>query len=599
VSIELLKRVSLVGSLAQKHAAMDRLQALGCMHLVPLVAQPSEPEQRLPLRAEDTRKALRYLVDERRKRRQLRSDDDFDMAATVERVLENRDRLRRALDHRDMLAQRARDLAAWGDFSLPPAEEIGGRRLWFYTLPLRQLHALEALELPWQIVHRDNRQAFVVLISCEEPADDILPVPRDHTGSHSLGEVREALEAAESALDEARAERQELTRYLFLLSKHFARAEDRAVLRHAQTQTLDDDHLFAVQGWVGASRLTAVEALADEQGLALVIEDPAPGDTPPTLLLNPPEIGAGEDLVRFYQMPAYGAFDPSRVLFFSFALFFAMILADAGYAAFLGLLLLAFWRRLGRTASGRRFRTLATTIVSASVLFGVAVGSYFGVAPTEDGIASRLQVFDLNNFDAMIRLSVGVGVAHVVLANLVRLGSLWPRRTALAPLGWSLAALSGFTLWLSTDSGREALAVPAWTGLLTGLGLVFLFSSERSGGGLRETLLRGVDGLLALTSISKLFGDTLSYLRLFALGLASASLAITFNELALEVRSVPGLGLLLELLLLLIGHSLNLLLALVSGVIHGLRLNYIEFYNWALSGEGYPFRPFEKTEIKE
>jgi len=599
MSIAPLKRVSLVGGLAQKHHAMDRLQALGCLHLVPLTAQPAEPERRLPVRAEDARKALRFLMDERRKRRQLRSDDDFDIRATVQRILASRERLRSAVDKRDMLAQRARDLAVWGDFTLPPPEDLGGRRFWFYSLPLRQLRALEDIDMPWQIVHRDNRQAFVVLISCEEPPDDILPVPRDHTGSRSLSEVHEKLELAERALDEARAERQELTRYTFLLSTHFARAEDHAVLRHAEGQTLDGHELFAVQGWLDVTRLAEVEALADDEGLALLVEDPAAGDTPPTLLSNAPEVGAGEDLVRFYQMPPYGGFDPSRVLFFSFALFFAMILADAGYAALLGVLLLAFWRRLGRSQERRRFRTLAAAIVGTSVVFGVAIGSYFGVAPTDGGLASRLHLLDLKDFPAMMRLSIGVGVAHVVLANLVRTRSLWPRPTALAPVGWSLAAIGGFLLWLSTETPGSALAAPAWGGLTVGLVLVFLFSSEGRGAGLRGTLMRGVDGLLALTAVTRLFGDTLSYLRLFALGLASASLAITFNDLATQVRDVPGLGLLLQILMLLIGHSLNLLLALVSGVIHGLRLNYIEFYNWALSGEGYPFRPFEKTEIRE
>ena len=78
--------------------------------------------------------------------------------------------------------------------------------------------------------------------------------------------------------------------------------------------------------------------LAAGMGLALLIEPPRPDETPPTLLRNPAPLAAGEDLVGFYQMPAYHAWDPSRVLFFSFALFFAMILSDAGYAAVLGLL---------------------------------------------------------------------------------------------------------------------------------------------------------------------------------------------------------------------------------------------------------------------
>ncbi len=602
MAIEPLRRVSLVGSAGDKDAVLDRLQALGCVHLVPLAAPPDEPEKQPPAHAEEARKALRYLMDEPQKRRQLRADEGFDIAATVQQVMDNKDHLRQALDRRDALAQRARDLAGWGDFTLPPAAELGGRKLWFYRLPLRHLAALEALDLPWQIVHRDNREAFLVVIAAEEPPADLLPVPRVHTGALSLSEVERQLEAAELALEDAEAERRALTRWIYLLTKHFARAEDLAVRRHAQSQTLDGDGLFAVQGWVGASRLSSLEALAQEQGLALLVEAPAPGDAPPTLLSNPERLGAGEDLVHFYQMPSYGSFDPTRVLFFSFATFFAMILSDAGYAALLGSGLLLSWRRLGASAAGRRFRVLAGAIVATSFAWGVAVGSYFGFGPAPGSLPAQLKVLDLNDFDTMMRLSVGVGVFHLVLANLVRVGNLWPRLQALAPVGWSLVAVGGFTLWLALGAAEPGPLGEAvgYGGIGLGLALVFFTSSARPVSGPVSILLRGLDGLMALTQVTKIFGDTLSYLRLFALGLASASLALTFNDLARQVgEQVPGLGLLLQILLLLIGHGLNMALGLVSGVVHGLRLNYIEFYNWALSGEGYPFRPFKKTEMTE
>jgi V/A-type H+/Na+-transporting ATPase subunit I len=104
-------------------------------------------------------------------------------------------------------------------------------------------------------------------------------------------------------------------------------------------------------------------------------------------------------------------------------------------------------------------------------------------------------------------------------------------------------------------------------------------------------------GLERLTKLSGAFGDTLSYLRLFALGLASASLAVSFNDIAQQLHTgVPGFGLLLALLVLLIGHGLNIVIAISSGFIHGLRLNFIEFFNWSGCGEGYPFKAFRRKE---
>ena len=86
----------------------------------------------------------------------------------------------------------------------------------------------------------------------------------------------------------------------------------------------------------------------------------------------------------------------------------------------------------------------------------------------------------------------------------------------------------------------------------------------------------------------------LSYLRLFALGLASAKLAITFNDLAGGIYEKGGIGILLAFVILLVGHGINFLLCLMGGVVHGLRLNCIEFFNWGLSQEGYAFEPFKK-----
>ena len=112
-----------------------------------------------------------------------------------------------------------------------------------------------------------------------------------------------------------------------------------------------------------------------------------------------------------------------------------------------------------------------------------------------------------------------------------------------------------------------------------------------------KPLMRTVRGVTALTGVSGAFGDVLSYLRLFALGLASASLAAAFNDMASDVRqALPGIGMLFALLILLLGHALNFLLSVASGFIHGLRLNVIEFFKWGVQEEGNPYRPFAKKE---
>jgi V/A-type H+-transporting ATPase subunit I len=282
------------------------------------------------------------------------------------------------------------------------------------------------------------------------------------------------------------------------------------------------------------------------------------------------------------------------VVFLSFALFFAMILSDAGYATTLVIGLAFFWKRMGKTASGKRMRTLAGSLAAVSVLYGVLVGSYFGVAPAEGSLLGFLKILDINDFDSMMKLSVVVGGAHVALANLL---VAWNRRhswVALAPVGWLIIVASGLgVLLLGVDS---RFASGAWWAVGAGGVCILLFGSERPLRRVTDLGLRLFDGLKSIMRISGAFGDVLSYLRLFALGLSSASLAVTFNQLAVQAMDTPGIGLLFGLAILLGGHVLNIILAMISGVVHGLRLNLIEFYNWGVSGEGDAFRAFRKKE---
>jgi V/A-type H+-transporting ATPase subunit I len=135
---------------------------------------------------------------------------------------------------------------------------------------------------------------------------------------------------------------------------------------------------------------------------------------------------------------------------------------------------------------------------------------------------------------------------------------------------------------------------PATYGMIVGLIIVFIFSSNR-----RNLLLRLLEGLNGLLGIVQIFSDVLSYLRLFALGIATVYMAQTFNMLAESiVQGVPYVGYVLALLILIAGHFVNLLLGVMGGVIHGLRLNFLEWYRWCFTGDGLVYKPFclKKTQ---
>ena len=517
-------------------------------------------------------------------------EEGFDAAEVERRALEVRDRLLDLEDEADALRQRIADLAPWGEFTFPSLEDMAGLRFWFYIVPDKDIAAVEALGPRWQIVRREGGLNYLVVIADKEP--EVMPVPREHLGSRSRGELEHRLEDAEIEIDDLMAERTNLSQWSMLFALRLDSLEDGEARERASEGTLDDGPLFGLEAWAPAGRIPELEKYAGEKGVVFEVREPEPSEAPPTLLENRPELRAGEGLVTFYTVPGYGTWDPSPVVLFSFAVFFAMIISDAGYGLLLGGILALFWKRLEQSDGGRRFRTLLFLLTVCSLVYGAVVGSYFGLAPPAGSLLSRVAMLDINDSNAMMSLSVVIGVLHLVTANVMNARRFGWRTESLPPLGWASMILGGLLAAAASTAGQDLLWTVSLLMLAGGALLVLLFS-----GAGKKPLARAASGILALTKVTIAFGDALSYLRLFALGLASASLAVAFNDMAGQVRqAVPGAGLLLALTILLLGHGLNFILSLSSAVIHGLRLNVIEFFNWGLTEEGNLFRPFSRKE---
>lgn len=599
MSIAPMCKVTLFGPGRAKRDALTGLQELGCLHVVPLAPPGEAPNGAETGPAAGLREALDYLERAPHLRRPLRADPDFDIEEVTRRTLANRDRQRDVRDRCEALRGRIRNLEPWGDFDLPPADALGGRRLWFYEVPHRKRKALRDVDLPWAEVARTASTNFVVVISETQPPPEKMPVPRTRTGAHSLSRLQRALEDSEVELEELEMERIALTRYIRLIRRNLARAEDAAALARALAGARDDEGLFAVQGWVPEDCLEDIEGFAESRGLALLVAPPQEDETPPTRLDNAMPVAAGEDLTRFYQIPSPRDWDPSGVLVASFALFFAMILSDAGYGALVALAALALWPRMGGAAQGRRLRVLMLVLGLTSVLYGIAAGSYFGLPPPDGSLLAALVLLDPRDPQTMMALTIGIGVVHVALGSAAVAWRRWPDSRALAGVGWIAVALGGFLAWRAHVAGAAELRGLGFGLVGAGLLAVLLFRGGPRPAGPRGLLARAGEGLLGLGMAPQMFGDVLSYLRLFALGLASASLAITFNGLSADVaEGVGGMGLLLAILVAVVGHGLNFTLALVGGIVHGMRLNFIEFYNWGLTEEGYAYRPLERKELR-
>ena len=589
MSILQLKKASLIGLTENKEQTLDSLQQLGLMHIIPLkeVSSRQVTEEEEEVNPELLKRSLQYLLTCPQKRRQVTRDKQFNLKKILHEVDKSHSERISLTEQRDFLEKRIKDLEPWGEFLLPDLSDLNNQRFWFYLVPNFKMKEVESTSLPWTVVHQGNRNSYLVVIAPEEPAANLMPVARTHTGYIPISQLRDRLEETEIALEAIEGQREALTRWIYLLQRSIASTEDASLLSSVADQALDFEEVFALQGWIAVRDLEKLQTFAEQQGLVLLTEDPEAEENPPTFLDNSERLGGGQEVVSFFQTPGYRSWDPSRVVFFSFVSFFAIIMSDAGYSLVLGAILAYFWKSMSHTVTNRRLRAMGAALSIAGFVWGVMVGSYFGASAPLPFLGS-LKILDVNDFDSMMTLSICIGAGHLILGNLMM---AWVRRKstqAFSSIGWATAVVAALVGWIFGFTNLH------WVVFGGGILLVLLFSGEKT----TFSFATAISGLLALTNLTKLFGDVLSYLRLFALGLASASLALTFNQLAADVgAALPGIGLLLQMLILLIGHLLNFVLTVVSGVIHGLRLNLIEFYNWSLADEGYPFQPFAKREV--
>jgi len=206
-------------------------------------------------------------------------------------------------------------------------------------------------------------------------------------------------------------------------------------------------------------------------------------------------------------------------------------------------------------------------------------------------VVPALNAFVTDNEATLIWLCLTLGAVHLTLAHL---WVAWRHRSlqSLADLGWMLVVWAAYVaaIWVLVGDGRLSVAIMLAVGGLLG---VVLFG-EQTGGNFARGIGRGVLNLPLnlLTAISS-FSDMVSYLRLFAIGLASKEVAVAFNRLALEVGFGDGVAALSAVLLVLLGHTVNLLLGALGVVVHGLRLNLLEFSRHLnVTWSGIPYEPF-------
>lgn len=623
-----------IGLEEDKELFFKRAQEEGMIHFI----SPSTSKAKdIPEDVYKTGQAIRIL------RGQLTVEQEenyqgLDEDSIVNSILSLQKKIDKALEEKRLVAMDISRIEVYGNFSLDDIayiEREGKCHLQFFTA---RPTLFQNEDVPNELIFIGSEHGLDYYLSiADQPF--VYEKMIELKFKHSLSELKHRLSDLEKTGHEAEAELKTYVKYNEFLHHALVDKLNRYHLFHTQSyvQEILGGNLFALEGWVPVTKTQVMTNICEDTGVhaeEIAIEE---SDVIPTYLENSGQARIGEDLVHIYDTPSATDKDPSMWVLYGFALFFAFIIGDAGYGMlYLALALFLRWKYPDLKGSAKRVLNLFTILSMGCVIWGTLMTSFFGMQIDIDNplrkvsllqwLAEKKATYHVSHQDAvfqdwmakypelqnvtdihqfvsfvpksnvghgnvilnrltdniMFELALFVGVVHLIISALRYSRRHWQN------FGWALFLLGAylyFPYYLKTPSflnfvGGIDLEKGGKFGfelMIAGIGIAWVLSIIRN----------GWTGIFEIVTLIQIFADTLSYLRLYALGLAGAIVGSTVNEIA------STLPLMFAIVLVVVSHFINIILGTMSGIIHGLRLNFLEWYHYSFEGGGRQFQPLK------
>ena len=497
------------------------------------------------------------------------------------------------------LSRNLSEVRPWGSFDREAIKRFGIR---LYSCSRKSFCPEWNESYALEIISEDkNKLYFAVAGDAKDfPLKEITLPAKD------CAELEEEIAGLKSQLDQHSAELSSRKGEIPLLQDLIDKkcSELSLYLAGATAKSAAEGSLVLFEGFAPRENAEKLCEALDRMDIYYLKEEATAEDNPPIKLKNNAFVRQFETFTRMYGMPVYNEFDPSFFLSIFYLLFFDICMGDAGY----GILLIGIGLALkGRKGGLAEMWSLIVTLGAGTVAVGLIMGTFFGInlyeaAWVPAGLKKIMIVGDMSVGGALYSkqmvLSLGIGVLHICLAMLTK--AVWAVKRngfkhSLGTLGWTLlivGSVIGLSIGLSGLISETAMKF-----LLIGIGAISalgIFIFNKWG---RNPLVNIGSGLWDTYNMaSGLMGDVLSYVRLYALGLSGGMLGQTFNLIADMVKGTdPTWQWIPFVLILLVGHVLNLGLCALGAFVHPLRLNFVEFFkNAGYEGQGVEYNPVRK-----
>ncbi|ADV43988.1 V-type ATP synthase subunit I [Bacteroides helcogenes] len=497
----------------------------------------------------------------------------------------------------------------WGDFDWNGIRrlESSGWYVRFYTCPEKDYDEAWNEDCNALIVKENGGHLYFVTVTPQSSGPDVEPLRLPSMG---LSELNRRKADTEEALSKAVLELKEFCKsnYRTLEEADLQLQGDIDLLKvKLNSESLAEGSVVVLEGWVPEDSEAEVRTLLEAGGIYYEMRNATREDNAPIKLKNNAFTRMYEVLTKMYGMPDYAEFDPTPILAPFFSLFFAFCMGDAGYG--LVLIALGFFLKKRMSESLRGMMNLVITLGIFTAVFGAVLGTFFGVSLFDLELPEGMKQFMIvgkigeTTYDKQMLLALIIGAVHICLAMTVKAVGQTVRfgfKESLSAWGWLLLVVGfictgglSFFKVISEDVSTWAFIV---IGGVSAIGIYLLNNIHRNvliniGAGVWDTY----------NMATGLMGDILSYIRLYALGLAGGMLGGVFNQLAFMVNDSAGpvLGWLFCGLILIFGHSLNIAMSCLSAFVHPLRLTFVEYFkNSGYNGKGEAYKPFTVVKNK-
>ncbi len=603
-----MKKTVIAAARSQKDELLSSLRDLGVMHVSDMVSKSQSLDAMEKERAEYDR-VLQTLKERGGKKakggKAVKGEEFSKLHASLVSLLAEEESLNGSLIA--LRGERER-ISPFGEFDPSGLSSLAseGIDIHIYVGNAKELEALKTdPELSFIPVRYSGKGAAIALVSGKIPEGSSFTEFR--LPKKSLAQIDKEILEGESRLKEISSKVAEAAAYIPSYDAVLKR-KDEAITFERVSETIDGDDIIYLTGYIPEDDMSAFKAYAKEHSLAYILSDPDDDDNPPTKIVY-------KGIVRIVKpvfdilgtVPGYREYDISSYFLVFFSLFFAMIIGDAGYGIIFILIGLYMQHKAKKCSD---LNMLIYVVGAATVIWGAVTGTWFGsetilyklpflqklVIPS---IANYPEVFGLDatyTQNMLMKFCFILGAVQLSLGRIINIIRKAKEKdlSLLAEIGWLIDGILLYFLALNLVIG-EPCSIPVIAGGV-GLGfvLVCVFLAQGPGIPFGTGLKQGLAGFFTtfLDTIS-CFSNLMSYIRLFAVGMASLAIAQSFNNMG---AGMHGPMFIIGIAVIVLGHVLNLVMGLLSVVVHGVRLNLLEFSgSLGMEWAGYNYDPFRKT----